>query len=73
MRPIAELSSGEEAHTFVRGLTLAHFDATLPQMNAAARFLSGDVEAALACRGVEAFGREILTEDGLKSSKPTGR
>src|SRR5260370_1008165 len=55
MRPIAELSSGEQAHTFVRGLTLAHFDSTLRQMEAADRFLSNDVEADLAARGVEAF------------------
>ena len=53
MRPIVELSSGEQAHTFVRGLTLAHFDATLRKMNKAERFLSRDVEAALASRGVE--------------------
>ncbi len=55
MRPIAELSSGEQAHTFVRGLTLAHVDSTLRQMKAADRFLSSDVEADLAARGVEAF------------------
>ena len=55
MRPIAELSSGEQAHMFVRGLTLAHFDATLRQMEVADRFLSNDVEADLAARGVEAF------------------
>ncbi|MBV8149149.1 MAG: dienelactone hydrolase family protein [Candidatus Eremiobacteraeota bacterium] len=29
MRPIGELLSGSEAHRFVRGYTLAHFDATL--------------------------------------------
>ncbi len=55
MRPIAELSSGEEAHTFVRGLTLAHMDATLRGSEAADELLSGDVEAVLAARGVEAF------------------
>jgi predicted dienelactone hydrolase len=55
MRPIAELSSGEQAHTFVRGLTLAHFDSTLCQIEAADRFLSYAVEAGLAARGVEAF------------------
>ncbi len=55
MRPVAELSSGEQAHTFVRGLTLAHFDSTLRQMEAAHRFLSSDVEADLTARGVEAF------------------
>ena len=55
MRPIGELSSGEQAYKFVRGLTLAHFDSTLRQMEAADRFLSNDVEADLAARGVEAF------------------
>jgi predicted dienelactone hydrolase len=55
MRPIADLSSGEQAHTFVCGLTLAHFDSTLRQIEAADRFLSSDLEADLADRGVEAF------------------
>jgi hypothetical protein len=55
MRPIVELSSGEQAHTFVRGLTLAHFDSTLCQIEAADRFLSYAVEPGLAARGVEAF------------------
>lgn len=53
MQPIAELCSGEQAHLFVRGLTLAHMDATLRQEEEAQRFLAGDVEAALAERGVE--------------------
>jgi dienelactone hydrolase len=55
MRPMAELTSGEAAHVFVRGLTLAHLDATLRQIGAAERFLEGDVEAELAARGVEAI------------------
>jgi dienelactone hydrolase len=54
MRPITELCSGDEAHVFVRGLTLAHLDATLRQSEAADRFLAGDVVAELAARGVEA-------------------
>ncbi|HEX5189930.1 MAG TPA: hypothetical protein VFW16_10335 [Streptosporangiaceae bacterium] len=54
MRPVSELCSGAEAHEFVRGLTLAHFDATLRQSEAAARFLAGDAAAALAARGVDA-------------------
>jgi pimeloyl-ACP methyl ester carboxylesterase len=29
MRPIAELCTGEQSHLFVRGLTVAHFDAVL--------------------------------------------
>lgn len=55
MRPIAELCSGERAHVFARGLTLAHLDATLRRLEGAERFLSADVEAALAARGVEAI------------------
>jgi dienelactone hydrolase len=54
-RPMTELCTGEQAHTFVRGLTLAHLDATLRADPAAARFLAGDLEAALAARGVEAI------------------
>lgn len=55
MRPISELCSGQEAHAFVRGLTLAHLDATLRRHDDARRFLDGDVEAELAARGVEAL------------------
>lgn len=55
MRPIAELCSGDEAHRFVRGLTLAHLDASLRGVEGAAAFLDSDVAAALAERGVEAF------------------
>ena len=53
MRPIAELCSGEQAHLFVRGLTLCHMDATLKQREEAQRFLAGDIEAELATRGVD--------------------
>jgi hypothetical protein len=55
MRPMAELSTGEQAHDFLRGLSLAHLDATLRDNDAAARFLDGDVAAALGARGVEAI------------------
>jgi predicted dienelactone hydrolase len=55
MRPIAKLCSGEQAHLFVRGLTLCHMDAVLKQRETAQQFLDGDIEAALAARGVEAF------------------
>ena len=55
MRPIAELCSGEQAHLFVRGLTLCHLDAILRQREEAQRFLSGDIEAELAQRGVDAI------------------
>jgi predicted dienelactone hydrolase len=53
MRPIAELSSGEQAHIFARGLTLCHMDAVLRRQEEAQRFLLGDMEAALAARGVD--------------------
>jgi dienelactone hydrolase len=54
MLPISELSSGEQAHLFVRGLTLAHFDAVLQERDEARQFWNGDVEAELARLGVEA-------------------
>jgi len=57
MRPIGELCSGEQAHLFVCGLTLAHFDATLRGQEQARKFLDGDIESALAVRGVEATRR----------------
>ena len=55
MRPIAELCSGEQAHLFVRGLTLCHMDAILKRREESRRFLAGDIEAELARRGVEVF------------------
>jgi hypothetical protein len=48
MRPIAELSSGEQAHLFVRGLTLADIEATLKQTPEARRFLEEEIEGELA-------------------------
>ena len=53
MRPIAELCSGEQAHLWVRGLTLAHMDANLSNRNEAQRFLHGDIEGEMKKRGVE--------------------
>jgi dienelactone hydrolase len=53
MRPAAELCPGEQAHLFVRGLTLCHMDAALRGHDEARRLLAGDVEAELAARGVE--------------------
>ena len=53
MRPYAELVPAPQAHLFTRGLALAHFDATLREIADAERFLDGDLEAALAERGVE--------------------
>jgi hypothetical protein len=55
MRPIAELCTGEQSHLFVRGLTLAHFDAALKQSDEVQQFLGGDIQAELASHGVEVF------------------
>jgi dienelactone hydrolase len=55
MQPIGELCSGEQAHVFVRGLTLCHLDATLGEQERARKLLSGAVEAELARRGVDGF------------------
>jgi predicted dienelactone hydrolase len=52
IRPFAELCPADEAHTFVRGLTLAHLDSTLRQDEQASRLLSEDLETELARRGV---------------------
>jgi dienelactone hydrolase len=53
MRPIAELCSGNQAHLFVRGLTLCHMDAVLKRREDAKGFVAGDLEAELAARGVD--------------------
>jgi dienelactone hydrolase len=58
MRPIAELCSGEQAHLFVRGLTLCHMDAVLKRREDAKRFSAGDIEAELAARGVDVLAHK---------------
>jgi len=52
MLPFAELCSEEQAHLFVRGLTLSHLDAILRQLKAAQQFLAGDLHSALTAHGV---------------------
>lgn len=47
--------SSAHAHTFTRGLSLAHLDADLRRDKAAQRFLEGDPVAALRERGVNAL------------------
>lgn len=54
VRPITELCPGSHGYAFVRGLGLAHMDAHLKADESAARFLAGDIEAALATRGISA-------------------
>ena len=58
MRPLGELCSGEQAHLFVRGLTLGHMDATLRGHAEAQRFLRGDLERELGERGVDVLVHE---------------
>ncbi len=53
MLPIAELCSGEQAHLWVRGLTLCHMDAILKERQEAQNFLAGDVERELAKLGID--------------------
>ena len=54
MLPITQLCSGREAHEFARSLTLAHLDANLKRRPEAQRFLTGDIDAELAKRGIAA-------------------
>lgn len=66
MRPIAELCSGEQAHLFVRGLTLCHMDAVLRNSEEARRVLREN-ERELAARGVEAIIPKFGGEDQTAS------
>jgi len=50
--PISELSPPEHSYLCIRGLGLAHMDATLKAHEGAAQLLEGDVPGALARRGV---------------------
>ncbi len=60
MKPIAELTSGDRAQLFVRGLTLAHMDAVLRQSNEARRFWQTDIVQQLAARDVEVTEPALL-------------
>jgi hypothetical protein len=60
MRPIAELCSGDLANLFVRGLTLSHMDATLQGRDEARQFLSDNIKAQLAARGIEAIVKSAI-------------
>jgi dienelactone hydrolase len=69
MRPIAELCSGEQAHLFVRGLTLCHMDAILRRKEEAQRFLLGDLEAELAVHGVDVVTHKFAPGRRLQASQ----
>lgn len=55
MLPITQLCSGQEAHEFARGFTVAHLDADLKHLPQAQRLLTGDIEAELARRDIAAI------------------
>jgi len=59
MRPMAELSSGDLAHLFTRGLTTCHLDAELRGIAEARRWLADDMAGKLARRGVDAFEHRL--------------
>jgi dienelactone hydrolase len=52
--PIAQLCAPDSAYDFTRGLGLAHMDAHVRGVEAAAAFLAGDLAATLAARNVRA-------------------
>jgi predicted dienelactone hydrolase len=60
MLPSAELTPGEKAHLFTRGLTTCHMEAFLRKRPEARRLLEGDIEGELAARGVEARIKDLL-------------
>jgi predicted dienelactone hydrolase len=72
VQPMAELCSGEQAHVFVRGLTLCHFDAHLKRLPVAQRFLAGNIEGELAARGVDAFAQGPGRETRASETRSTG-
>jgi predicted dienelactone hydrolase len=55
MLPITQLCSGQQAHEFARGLTVAHLDANLKRRREAQRLLTADIEAELARRDIAAI------------------
>jgi predicted dienelactone hydrolase len=55
MLPIDQLCSGDQSHLFLRGLALAHLDATLKQKVEAKQFLLSDIDAELASKDIQGF------------------
>jgi dienelactone hydrolase len=68
MRPISELCSGEQAHLFVRGLTLCQMDAVLKRQEEAQGFLAGDLEAELTARGVDVIVHKLDANSSVGSA-----
>ncbi|MBI4751782.1 MAG: dienelactone hydrolase family protein [Acidobacteria bacterium] len=71
MQPITELCSGDEAHLFVRGLTLAHLDARLNRNEAAQRFLLSDLEVDFAQRGITVMVHQTNSFQSGKTKEET--
>jgi predicted dienelactone hydrolase len=69
MRPISELCSGEQAHLFVRGLTVCHLDAVLRHQEGAQRILADGIEAELGRRGIDAIVHRISHVTAKPSTK----
>ncbi len=64
MRPIGELSTPGQAHLFARGLSLAHFDATLRGREEAKQFLESDLRSVLAKKASTRSSTVRLPGDG---------
>ena len=63
MRPIGELCSGEQAHQFIRGLTLAHLDATLKGNPEARRLLHKNLARTLAANAIDGYEHGALRRE----------
>ena len=55
MRPISELCTGEEAHRLIRGLSVAHLDASLKDNPDARRLLGAELARRLADNSIDAY------------------
>ena len=74
MRPITELCPAQEADAFVRGLTLAHLDATLRRSAAAHRFLAVRSPAEEpAVRGLRRSRLRVLTRQASSHRTRAGQ
>ncbi|HSE41287.1 MAG TPA: dienelactone hydrolase family protein [Acidobacteriota bacterium] len=58
MQPISELCTGEQAHLFVRGLAVCHFDTFLKTRSEAIQFFQTDVAEELKNHGVDCYSHE---------------
>jgi dienelactone hydrolase len=66
MRPIGELCGGEEARRAIRGLTLAHLDATLKDNPEARRLLHQDLVPTLSANAIDGYEHGALRMESLR-------